>query len=173
MTYTLEPAGSHGVWGLDDHSFMPYIFGSAQYCPVISGDEAMPVEGSLRGSPAPEEITRKATVERYRATNMYFSAVGFINDVKTGPFWEHSPILFDISGVKKGWGKINKVNKLLNSQVHYRKLIMARACSKCSAPKSSESSPSSNISHSAHSSAGTVTQTPHQCRQYAYIEPTI
>jgi serine/threonine-protein phosphatase 2A activator len=40
---------------------------------------------------------------------MYFSAVGFINDVKTGPFWEHSPILFDISGVRTGWGKINKV----------------------------------------------------------------
>jgi serine/threonine-protein phosphatase 2A activator len=40
---------------------------------------------------------------------MYFSAVGFINDVKTGPFWEHSPILFDISGVRSGWGKINKV----------------------------------------------------------------
>lgn len=40
---------------------------------------------------------------------MYFSAIGFIYDVKKGPFWEHSPILFDISGVKAGWAKINKV----------------------------------------------------------------
>jgi serine/threonine-protein phosphatase 2A activator len=39
---------------------------------------------------------------------MYFSAIQFIFDVKKGPFWEHSPILFNISGIKDGWGKINK-----------------------------------------------------------------
>jgi serine/threonine-protein phosphatase 2A activator len=44
---------------------------------------------------------------------MYFSAIGFIYDVKKGPFWEHSPILFDISGVKAGWAKINKVSAYL------------------------------------------------------------
>ncbi|OAA56027.1 Phosphotyrosyl phosphatase activator, PTPA [Cordyceps fumosorosea ARSEF 2679] len=49
---------------------------------------------------------------------MYFSAIGFINDIKKGPFWEHSPMLFDISGVKDGWGKINKgMIKMYNAEV--------------------------------------------------------
>jgi serine/threonine-protein phosphatase 2A activator len=69
----------------------------------------MPLEGSLPGVPSPAVVTKKNVVDQERKTNMYFAAIGFIYDVKTGPFWEHSPILFDISGVRAGWGKVNKV----------------------------------------------------------------
>lgn len=109
LTYTLEPAGSHGVWGLDDHSFLPYILGSAQYSPPIDVGSQVPTEGSLKGAPSPVKVAKKDSVEDYRSTNLYFSAIGFIFDVKSGPFWEHSPTLYDISGIKDGWAKINKV----------------------------------------------------------------
>ncbi|EEA25341.1 Serine/threonine-protein phosphatase 2A activator 1 [Talaromyces marneffei ATCC 18224] len=117
-TYNLEPAGSHGVWGLDDHSFIPYIFGSAQYSPAIAETDETPTEGSLPDAPDPSSVVKANIVQRERKTNMYFSAIGFIYDVKKGPFWEHSPMLFDISGVKDGWGKINKgMIKMYNAEV--------------------------------------------------------
>ncbi|KAI0405104.1 phosphotyrosyl phosphatase activator [Xylaria palmicola] len=118
LTYTLEPAGTHGVWGLDDHSFLSYIYGSAQLTRAISETEPMPIEGSLFRAPKPSSIVKPEYVEEERKRYMYFSAVGFINDVKKGPFWEHSPVLFDISGIKDGWGKINKgMIKMFNAEV--------------------------------------------------------
>ncbi|UNI18087.1 Serine/threonine-protein phosphatase 2A activator 1 [Purpureocillium takamizusanense] len=120
LTYNLEPAGSHGVWGLDDHSFIAYIFGSAQLTRPIhaSSTDPMPLEGSVPGAPRPSDVTNRAVVNAQRQSNMYFSAIGFIYDVKTGPFWEHSPVLFDISGIRDGWGKINKgMIKMFNAEV--------------------------------------------------------
>ncbi|CAI6332472.1 unnamed protein product [Periconia digitata] len=118
LTYTLEPAGSHGVWGLDDHSFVSYIFGSAQFAPAISSPSEIVTEGSLPDAPNPADVAKANAVERERKRNMYFSAIGFIYDVKKGPFWEHSPILFDVSGVKAGWAKINKgMLKMYNAEV--------------------------------------------------------
>jgi serine/threonine-protein phosphatase 2A activator len=107
--YNLEPAGSHGVWGLDDHFFLPYIFGSAQLSPPISSSGTIPPQGSGRWSPKTDAVANRTAVEDWRHRNMYFSAVGFVYDVKRGPFWEHSRILFDVSGVPGGWAKINKV----------------------------------------------------------------
>ena len=96
--YNLEPAGSHGVWGLDDYCFLPYIFGSAQL-------------RNVQSYPTPSMTSDKAQVDRLKADNLYFAAVGFIFEVKKGPFFEHSPTLSDISAVRS-WIKVNQVGRV-------------------------------------------------------------
>ncbi|KAI8350775.1 hypothetical protein B0O80DRAFT_388919 [Mortierella sp. GBAus27b] len=90
--YQLEPAGSHGVWGLDDYQFLPYLWGSAQ----------------LRDHPRlkPIAIMDVQLVEDYAPDYMYFGAIQSIHQTKRGPFHEHSPVLFEISGVPL-WPKVN------------------------------------------------------------------
>lgn len=100
VRYNLEPAGSHGVWGLDDHFHLPYILGSAQIVDITQPDTPTP-----RFSP--KVVLRPHVVERERHTNLYFSAIAFINKVKVGPFHEHSPILFDVTSVAT-WHKIHR-----------------------------------------------------------------
>lgn len=100
LRYNLEPAGSHGVWGLDDHFHLPYILGSAQIVDITEPDKTTPRF-------PPKSILRPHVIERERDTNLYFGAINFIMKVKRGPFHEHSPILYDITGVAT-WHKIHR-----------------------------------------------------------------
>lgn len=92
ITYMLEPAGSHGVWGLDDYQFLPFMFGSAQ---LIDDPDT-----------TPSSIHDKQVVKDLAEENFYMSCIDFINQNKSGPFGEHSPMLNDISAVPT-WRKIN------------------------------------------------------------------
>lgn len=93
--YNLEPAGSHGVWGLDDHFHIPYILGAAQLAPF---------DASSNG-PKPIDVCSEEKVRQYKDKYMYFEAIDFIYAMKSGRFSEHSPVLYDVSGIKT-WTKI-------------------------------------------------------------------
>jgi len=110
--YLLEPAGSHGVWGLDDYHCLPFYFGA---CQLIHN-------GSTRrnGSNGPEDprkvgrdeehppdcVNDDALLEELHPQYLYFGCVRFIKQIKRGaPFAESSPMLHDITGLPT-WSKV-------------------------------------------------------------------
>ncbi|CAF0924476.1 unnamed protein product [Didymodactylos carnosus] len=94
-TYYLEPAGSKGQWCLDDYQFLPFLWGSSQFTDQSNIEP------------------KQAVDERYYKNDhdandyLYLAAIKYINEVKTGPFFEHSSTLYDISNVAQ-WSKVNQ-----------------------------------------------------------------
>ncbi|RUS84631.1 hypothetical protein EGW08_007603 [Elysia chlorotica] len=92
LTYRMEPAGSQGVWSLDDFQFLPFLWGSSQLFD----------HPTIRPQSFPEEEIYNTFYKDY----LFLAAIKYINMVKTGPFAEHSNQLWGISGVP-GWKKVN------------------------------------------------------------------
>ncbi|GLB44736.1 putative PPIases accelerate the folding of proteins [Lyophyllum shimeji] len=106
-TYRLEPAGSHGVWGLDDYSFLGYIFGSGQ----LREQNEIPVSAVLQPN--------------LPSTNLYFMMIKRIQHVKHGPFHEHSSQLHSIAMGVPNWRKVNSgLVKMYEAEVLGKRVVV-------------------------------------------------
>ncbi|KIJ62974.1 hypothetical protein HYDPIDRAFT_93620 [Hydnomerulius pinastri MD-312] len=108
--YKLEPAGSHGVWGLDDYSFLGYIFGSGQ----LRNQTTISVSAAVE----------RETPSRYPG-NLYFMSIDRIHKLKTGPFHEHSSQLYSIATGVPNWEKVNKgLFKMYEAEVLGKRVVV-------------------------------------------------
>eukprot|EP01061_Rhynchopus_euleeides_P019272 TRINITY_DN31694_c0_g1_i1.p1 TRINITY_DN31694_c0_g1~~TRINITY_DN31694_c0_g1_i1.p1 ORF type:complete len:316 (+),score=143.00 TRINITY_DN31694_c0_g1_i1:67-1014(+) len=88
--YSLEPAGSKGVWGLDDYHHLPFYWGASQ----------------LLDNPSISPADVEKVCHDHASEFLYLDCVSWILRNKTGAFHENSPILSSLSSLQ--WPKINK-----------------------------------------------------------------
>ncbi|GAA5858972.1 hypothetical protein JCM1840_006641 [Sporobolomyces johnsonii] len=102
--FKLEPAGSKGVWGLDDHQHLVYLWGASQ----------------LIGHPTltPASILKPQSIGPYAPSYLFLSSILHIHSIKRGPFAEHSPLLYEIASTVPSWSKVaHGMHKMYREEV--------------------------------------------------------
>mmetsp|Transcript_30322 Transcript_30322/g.50378 ORF Transcript_30322/g.50378 Transcript_30322/m.50378 type:complete len:409 (-) Transcript_30322:1963-3189(-) len=98
--YRLEPAGSHGVFGLDDYHCLPFYFGACQ----LQANGVTPQELLNPKCQTDEHVLRD-----YGDVYMYLGCIRYIRELKkSAPFFESSPMLYDISQTLPSWDKVSR-----------------------------------------------------------------
>ena len=99
--YMLEPAGSHGVWGLDDYHCIPFYIGASQLQNQFHSD--LYADFSKPSCIHKDRLLTSTTGESI----LYLTCIRYIKSLKKNvPFFESSPMLNDISQMPN-WGKVS------------------------------------------------------------------
>ncbi len=116
--YNLEPAGSHGVWGLDDYHCLPFYFGACQLKGAMGSVSQELTEPSC--------ISSDHILKEYRDTFLYFGCISYIRQLKRGvPFFESSPMLYDISQTVHTWEKVaGGLLRLYQGEVLHKRVVV-------------------------------------------------
>ena len=101
--FNLEPAGSHGVWGLDDYIFLPFLFGASQ---LIDNNEI------TTGNVIDEFVAKEHEKE-----NSYSRWVAYLRRVKIGGFEQHSRYLYSLQAVPHFEKLANGLVKMYQGEV--------------------------------------------------------
>jgi hypothetical protein len=114
--YMLEPAGSHGVWGLDDYQCLPFYFGACQL---------IPHEADIR----PSAVQKDNQVAQHGDEFLYFGCIRYIRQLKkSAPFFESSPMLYDISHMPN-WTKVSSgLLRLYEGEVLNKRQVVQHFC---------------------------------------------
>lgn len=91
--FRLEPAGSRGVYNMDDFQFLPFLFGAAQ----LSGVKYISTSNFYQ----PDQV------EMFKDDFVFFGALEFILNNKRGPFSEHSYTLWGFTNLGS-WDNITR-----------------------------------------------------------------
>ena len=89
--YRLEPAGSHGVWSLDDYHFLVFVVGASQL--------------KQHSYITPKSARSRHLVSDHAEQYLYMRAIEKLLRTKSGLFEEHSPMLYDICGMPS-WDEV-------------------------------------------------------------------
>ncbi len=116
--YRLEPAGSHGVWGLDDYHCLPFYFGA---CQLMGAGPSLPQE-----LVEPTCIKNEHTLLDYGDAFLYLGCIQYIRELKKGvPFFESSPMLYDISQTVPSWDKVaSGLLRLYKGEVLHKRVVV-------------------------------------------------
>lgn len=108
--YSLEPAGSHGSWGVDDYVALPFVLGSSQLIdhPILT----------------PKSVVDQETTREFKDDFLYCRWIDFLYQSKSPPFSESSRMLYSLRTLPHFAKLNNGMLKMYKGEVMDRFLVV-------------------------------------------------